>query len=125
MPPPPPPPGGGFVPPPPAGYMPAQVAYGGARTDGLAIGALIVGILSLLCSVACLGVLLGPAAAIMGFISRQRVTASGGTMGGGGLALAGLILGIVGFVASVLAFFFWTFGISHGIITNTTPLPSP
>jgi hypothetical protein len=36
----------------------------------------------------------------MGFISRQRVAASGGSVGGGGLALAGLILGIVGFIAS-------------------------
>jgi hypothetical protein len=98
--------------------MPAQVAYGGARTDGLAIGALIVGSLSLVCSVACLGVLLGPAAAIMGFISRQRVTASGGTLGGGGLALAGLILGIVGFVASVLAFFFWSYGFTHSSVNN-------
>jgi hypothetical protein len=104
--------------------MPAQVAYGGARTDGLAIGALIFGILSLVCSVGCLGVLLGPAAAITGFISRQRVTASGGTLGGGGYALAGMILGIVGFVASVLAFFFWSYSFTHSSI-NTLPLTSP
>jgi hypothetical protein len=87
------------VPPPPVGYAGAAVA--GPRTDGLAIGALIAGILSLVCFwPLCLGIILGPAAAIMGFISRQRIAASGGTVGGGGLALAGLILGIVGFIAS-------------------------
>jgi hypothetical protein len=105
--------------------MPAQVAYGGPRTDGLAIAALVVGILAIPCSIACLGVFLGPAAAIMGFISRQRVTASGGTLGGGGMAIAGLILGIIGFVISVLWFFFWVYGISHSSSITTTPLTSP
>jgi hypothetical protein len=83
------------------GYTPAGAGYAGARTDGLAIGSLICGILSLVCFwPLCLGVLLGPAAAIMGFISRQRIAASGGTVGGNGLALAGLVLGVIGFLAS-------------------------
>jgi hypothetical protein len=87
------------VPPPPAGYTAAGTA--GPRTDGLAIGALIAGILSLVCFwPLCLGIILGPAAAIMGFISRQRIAASGGTVSGGGLALAGLVIGIIGFIAS-------------------------
>ena len=99
--PPAPPPGGGYVPPPPMGYSQAGAGYAATRTDGLAIGSLICGILSLVCFwPLCLGILLGPAAAIMGFISRQRVAASGGTVGGGGLALAGMILGVVGFLAS-------------------------
>lgn len=76
-PPPPPPPGGGFVPPPPGGYSPISAGYAAKRTDGLAIASLIIGILSLVCSVACLGIILGPVAAIMGFIARQRVVSSG------------------------------------------------
>ena len=124
-PPPPPPPGGGFVPPPPpVGYTPgAAVGYAGPRTDGLAIGALIAGILSLVCAwPLCLGVLLGPAAAIMGFISRQRVAASGGAVGGGGLALAGLILGIVGFVASAAWALIWILAIAtSGSSSNSVP----
>jgi hypothetical protein len=88
------------VPPPPAGYA-SGAAYASPRTDGLAIGSLIAGILSLVCFWPfCLGIILGPAAAIMGFISRQRVAASGGSVGGGGLALAGMIIGVVGFLAS-------------------------
>ena len=83
---PPPPPGGGYVPPPggfvPAGYPPAY-GYAAPRTDGLAIASLVVGIISLLCSFFCLGIVLGPTAAIMGFISRQRVSTSGGAIRGG------------------------------------------
>lgn len=81
--------------------------YASTRTDGLAIASLVTGILSLVCCVIFLGVVLGPAAAIMGFISRGRITQSGGTLGGGGLAIGGLILGVIGFLASIGWFFFF------------------
>jgi hypothetical protein len=68
----------------------------------LAIAALVAGILSLVCSVGCLGVLIGPAAVVMGFISRRRIRDSVDTLGGAGIAIAGLLLGLVGFVASVI-----------------------
>src|SRR5487761_466852 len=117
VPPPPPPPGGGFTPspPPPGGYVPPPpVGYSGAavaspRTDGLATGALIAGII------------LGPAAAIMGFISRHRIAASSGTVGGGGLAVAGLILGIIGFIASAAWAIFSIFLASHSNSNTITP----
>jgi hypothetical protein len=110
------------VPPPPVGYAGAAVA--GRRTDGLAIGALIAGILSLVCFwPLCLGIILGPAAAIMGFISRQRIAASAGTVGGGGLALAGLILGIVGFIASAAWAISYLVLAQH--IGNTIPVTTP
>jgi hypothetical protein len=120
---PPPPPGGGFNPPPPpppmGGYTPGAAAgYAGARTDGLAIVALICGILSLVCAWPfCLGVALGPAGAIMGFISRNRIAASGGALAGGGLALAGLVLGIIGFLASAAWALIWILIVST---SNTT-----
>jgi len=134
--PPPPPPGGGYVPPPPpgggfsggyvppppgAGYGAAYSGYAGQRTDGLAVAALIIGIVSIVCSVACLGIILGPTAAIMGFISRQRIATSGGALGGGTLAIVGLILGIVGFIAGVGAFFFWIYASS---LSNSTASPT-
>ena len=123
---PPPPPGGGFVPPPPpAGYTPGgagmpYAAPAGPRTDGLAIAALVLGIFSLVCSWICLGVILGPAAAIMGFISRNRIAASGGTIGGGGLAIAGLVLGIIGFLASAVFVLIYVISAANG---NTTTTP--
>ena len=108
------------MPPPPVGYAGAAVA--GPRTDGLAIGALIAGILSLVCFwPLCLGIILGPAAAIMGFISRQRIAASAGTVGGGGMAVAGLVLGIIGFIASAAWAIFSIFLASHSGNTINTP----
>jgi hypothetical protein len=102
------------------GYAGAGVAA--PRTDGLAIGALIAGILSLVCFwPLCLGIILGPAAAIMGFISRQRIAASGGTVRGGGLALAGLIIGIVGFIASAAWAVVFIVTASHSGNTINTP----
>jgi hypothetical protein len=92
--------------------------YAAPRTDGLAIASFVLGIISILCSLGCLGIVLGPTAAIMGFISRQRISTSGGTVGGGTLALIGLILGLLGFVASVAAFFYWIFVANS---TSATP----
>ena len=100
-------PGGGYVPPAPMGYVPGAMGYASPRTDGLAIASLICGSVGVVCFFICLGVVLGPVAAIMGFVSRQRIASSGGMLGGTGMALAGLILGVVGFVFSVLWFFFF------------------
>jgi hypothetical protein len=100
------------VPPPPAGtYLPQGAGYAAQRTDGLAIAALVIGILSLLCFWLCLGIVLGPTAAIMGYISRQRIATSGGAVGGGTLAIVGLVLGILGFVGSVLVFILFLSGV--------------
>jgi Domain of unknown function (DUF4190) len=109
------------VPPPPGGYGAAYAGYAGQRTDGLAVASLVIGIVSIVCSVACLGIILGPTASIMGFISRQRIATSGGALGGGTLAIVGLILGIVGFIAGVGAFFFWIYANSLG---NSTASPT-
>jgi hypothetical protein len=87
------------------------MAYAGTRNDGLAIASLICGIVGLVCF--CLGVILGPAAAIMGFISRQRIAVSGGMLGGGGLALAGLILGIADFVVSAVVYIIYFYAVAH------------
>jgi hypothetical protein len=105
------------------GYSPMAGGYASPRTDGLAIGSLIVGIISIVCGAGCLGILLGPAAAIMGFVARQRITSSGGAIGGGGLAIAGLILGIVGFVISVAAFFLWISLFVASSSGGSTPSP--
>jgi hypothetical protein len=55
------------------------------------------------------GLVLGPVAGIMGFISRRRVKASAGALRGADIALVGLILGIIGFVVggAILVIAFW------------------
>jgi uncharacterized protein DUF4190 len=109
------------VPPPPPGmYGQTATGYAAQRTDGLAIASLVIGIISLVCFFLCLGVILGPTAAIMGFISRQRIATSGGALGGGALAVVGLVLGILGFLASVGWFFLFAI---TGAFNNTTSSP--
>jgi hypothetical protein len=99
--------------PPPGGHdRRPGIADGSRRIDGLAYAALVTGIVSLVLSVILIGLpglVLGPAAAIMGYISRRRVAASRGMLGGGSIALAGLILGVIGFGAgiAILVFAFW------------------
>lgn len=101
--------------------MAPGVGYAARRTDGLAIASLVIGILSVACFFICFGIVLGPIAAIMGFISRQRVATSGGMLGGGTMAIIGLVLGVIGFVISVI----WFFLLASGTFSNATPSPSP
>jgi Domain of unknown function (DUF4190) len=103
-PPPPPPPG-----PPPASSPPpsaptpppAPPAYGQQpggygyqstpRTNGLAIASLVLGIAQIfLCIIG------GILALVFGYIARRQIDESGGTQGGRGMAIAGIILGWIG-----------------------------
>src|SRR4029079_16825991 len=68
--------------------------------DSTAKAALILGILSLVCS----GPLAGIPAIICGHLARGRIARSGGTVGGSGQALAGLVMGYVSLLLLV-AFF--------------------
>ena len=89
----------------PQGYPPgyAQPGWGPPpKTEGMAIGALVCGILGTLCGViGCFGLLIGPVGIVLGVVARRRIRESGGMTKGEGLALAGLVLGIIGTVASV------------------------
>jgi hypothetical protein len=68
------------------------------RTSPLAIWSLILGILTFLC----FGFFAGIPAVICGHVARSRIRQSQGNLTGGGLALAGLILGYVGTVITTL-----------------------
>jgi hypothetical protein len=76
------------------GYAPAMAP----PNDSQATLALVLGILSILCCP-----VLGPVAIFIGNAARGRIQASGGTVGGGGLATAGFIMGIIGTVWLVIA----------------------
>src|SRR3982074_2696551 len=62
-------------------------------TSNLAVASLVGGIASLFCTP--IGLPLGIAALIAGFIARSRIGASGGYQQGDGLALAGIIAGSI------------------------------
>lgn len=88
--------GYGQAAPPPGGY--GSYAQGSGQpsqaTNGLAITALILGILGLLGNCFCFGGILSPVAAVLGFMGKKK--ADSGQAGGRGMALAGLILGVLG-----------------------------
>ena len=73
----------------------------GARTDGLAIAALILGALSIPGSFVLVGLVLGGAAFMMGLVSRSRIAEGGNKLKGDMLALLGLSTGLAGFVLSI------------------------
>ena len=137
--PPPPPPGGQ----PPGGYTP-QPAYSAApmgKPDAQgATVSMVLGIIALvLTPIGCccglveiIPIVLGVVAVVMGIGARNRVNASGGTLGGGGKAQAGIITGIIavilGVVFGVLYAVLYGLG-SSGVLSNiinqigVTPTP--
>jgi len=94
------------VPPAQAQYPPQAQPYPGQGqpygqqppTDGKATASLVLGILSILC----FGILAGIPAIILGHISRGNISRSMGRLSGGGMALAGLIMGYVSIFITLL-----------------------
>jgi hypothetical protein len=100
-PPPPPPPGGYGYPPPPGGYGYQPPASGypqqSAGTNGMAIASLVCSLLGWLCVI---GPILG---LVFGFIALNQIKRTG--QGGRGLALAGIIIGVLVIVAGIVLVF--------------------
>lgn len=104
------PPGAGYYPPPPpqpyAGYTPPPAG----PKNGLGTAALVTAIVSLPAALSVVGgFLLGIAAIVLGFLGYRR--AKRGEATNGGIAIAGIVLGVLGIVlsAAVIAFGVWGF----------------
>lgn len=72
------------------------------KTNGLAITSLVLGIVAIPCT--CFygtGILFGIAALITGLIARRQIKESDGTQSGDGLAIAGMILGVLAVLAMI------------------------
>jgi amino acid transporter len=81
--------------------------------DSQATLALVLGIVGVLCCY-----ILGPVALYIGNSSRQRIQASGGTLGGGGLATAGMVLGIIGTIFLVFGAIAIVVAVANGLRAN-------
>lgn len=79
-------------------FQPPGAAVG--QKKGLAVAAMICGILSIPCC--WLAIILGPLGAIMGFIAKNKVDAEPMEYGGRGMAMAGIITGIIGTCIAIL-----------------------
>jgi hypothetical protein len=72
--------------------------------DGQATAAMVLGILGLVFSFCYgFGLIMSPIAWVLGHLSAKRIDASGGQLGGRGMAQAGVIMGIIGTVLLALA----------------------
>jgi hypothetical protein len=133
IPPSPPPPSGlpPAMPPPPGSPFP-QPGYSGygvaaPRTDGMAIAALVVGIVAAV-GIFCYGiiaVILGPIAIYLGLRSRRQIRASGGALGGYGMAQAGWIIGLCAAILGALYLIFLIGVFAIVAITGAHISPTP
>lgn len=86
-------------PPPPAGGHQYQPPYGGApRPHPRGTAVLVLGIFSLFC----FGIILGPIAIILGRNALSEIDANPAAYTNRGTVMAGLVLGIVGLIGSVI-----------------------
>ena len=93
---------GGYPPPP----MPYGNHYPATPKNGLGVAALVIAIIALMGSFTVIGgVLLGIVAVVLGFIARGRVRS--GEANNGGVALAGLILGVISIIAGLAFIAIW------------------
>ncbi|MEV7396138.1 DUF4190 domain-containing protein [Aeromicrobium sp. NPDC092404] len=77
-------------------YQPGYPYQAPPHTNGKAIAALVLGIVSIvLCY---LGVLIGPGAIVFGVLGKKDIKQSNGTQTGDGMATAGIVTGIIGTV---------------------------
>jgi hypothetical protein len=78
------------------------------RTNGIAIGSLVTGILALaVCATTLpLGVILGPVAIVLS-VKSSRVVKADPSQTGSGLATAGLVTGILGLLIGIALTIFW------------------
>jgi hypothetical protein len=89
-----------YVQPPAAPGYGGFVGYGApVQTAPLAIVSLVLGILGFPC---CLFFVLGIAAVVTGFVARKQIDDSRGAVKGGGMAMAGIVLGVIAIVTGVV-----------------------
>jgi hypothetical protein len=97
----------GSPPPMPGAYSPPMsnvapqmgIAQGPPRTSGMAIASMVLGILCIILFFThVFALIMGLLAVIFGHVSRGTIRRSRGNIGGGGMALAGLVTGYIGIV---------------------------
>ena len=96
-----------YRPPTAAAGAPAAYPVGQAPSQGLAIGALICGILSLVgCCIWFVMIPVGLIAIVLGFIASAKAKGDPARFGGKGMARAGIITGFLGLIGAGIVGFF-------------------
>jgi hypothetical protein len=98
------------LPPPGPGYGGPVIPVPAPPTAAKATTSLVLGVVSL---VLC-GLFAGIPAIVVGFLARAEIRRSGGRLGGDGLALAGIVTGILGTLWSLVLAALLIFGLAVG-----------
>jgi hypothetical protein len=99
----------------PTGSPYGQGGYGapqqfGAQRNGMALGSMITGIVSMPLTCCWIGGLTGIVAIVLGIMARKQIAESQGRQEGGGMATAGIITGAVAVVLFILMVLLWVTG---------------
>lgn len=86
------------------------MAPGGQKTSGLAIGALVCGIVA--CCIPLIGLLIGIVAVILGILAMKQINANPAAFKGKGMAIAGLVCGGVAIVVWLIYVILFGFAFS-------------
>src|SRR5437899_13002769 len=88
-------------------------------SEGKAVLSLVLGILSFfICG------LTGIPAVVLGFSAKSDIRASGGMVGGSGLATAGIVTGFAGTAMTMLSIVFMVFGVMMGARASSSSAPT-
>ena len=93
----------------------------------MAVAALVVSIVAAV-GVFCYGIvaiICGPIAIYLGLRSRRQIRASGGALGGYGMAQAGWIIGLIAAILGVIYLVFIIIGVAYIAINGAHFTPSP
>lgn len=102
------------------GYQPGYPnPWHAPAQSGKAIAALVLGICSIMC---CGGLILGLPAVVLGVMGRKDIQKSDGAMDGNGLAVAGIVTGLIGSLGSLAYGAFWLFAM---MMTPSLPPTTP
>ncbi len=94
----------------PAYSQPVYQAVPGPKTNGMAIASLVLGIVSWI-PFLWIGFVPG---LILGFVGKSQIDRSGGEQGGSGIAVAGIVLGLIGCAILGLFVLLFVFGALAG-----------
>lgn len=89
-------------------FQPAAAPMAAGQNKTLAIISLVTGILGV--TICCGGLLPSIAAIITGVMARNKANQNPSEFGGAGMALAGIITGVVGLLGGVVVMIFWLLG---------------
>lgn len=97
-------------------YTPAAVPMAAGQNKTLAIISLVTGILGV--TICCGGLLPSLAAIVTGIMARSKASQNPAEFGGAGMAMAGIITGVIGLLGGIIVLIFWLLGTFANLATG-------